>query len=215
MSHLLNIRVYEEKDNQVIIGLSHFETNSRMVFACEFDASHDVDPWGVTPIEILGGAYSYFGQFSLLDKMKPHEAAFHQQNNYNLILDKFTRDNMSDVAVEKIAAFSSALSAFLNLAGTGSMDSNKPMPLESVKALIDDKIAILHPLGGKAPEDEVSVDGLVLSVTNVKQRDFTVHMAKLSPVFDTNVPRHYVDGNGADGVVESVLVHVKNAKEQH
>ena len=53
MSHLLNIRVYEEKDNQVIIGLSHFETNSRMVFACEFDASHDVDPWGVTPIEIL------------------------------------------------------------------------------------------------------------------------------------------------------------------
>lgn len=215
MSILLNLRVYQQQGNEAYIGLAHFETNSRIVFRCEHDGSRKDDPWGVAPIEVLGTAFSYFGQFGQLDKLSPEDAIAHQQANPALVLDDYAFKNMSDIAKEKLTSFSSALSVFLNNAGSGAHDSGKPMKIEDMSSLIEDKVVLVQPISPADMGRDTVVPGVVLSVTNIKQRDLTVHMAKLDPVFNQNISRSYVDGQGAEGVIDDVLAHVGESSGSH
>lgn len=216
MSILINTRVYAQEGNTVYIGLAHFDTGSRIVFRCDHDGSRKDDPWGVSPLEILGTAHSYFGQYALLDKMSPADAAKHQAKNTNLVLDQFAKDNMSDSAVERINAFASALSVFLNLAGTGAQDANRPVPFDSVKTVMDDKVALLQPISPEDMEVSADVPSIVMSLTDITQREYTIHMAKLSPVFRYNIPKTYLEGQQAgEGMISDVLEYVGEMPPSH
>ncbi len=200
----LNVQVFsleKEKDLHVAhIGVSHYGTDSRIVFRCEYVPKQQTR-WGVTPIEALGDDFSYFGQFIgvLAAKGAPVQ---------------FTKENMSVIGqynIDRIKAYAAALSFLLNeMLQSEDQNADSFLTPENINEKINDRVFI--------PRKDVqnSVAQLYLLPLGVSQREFAIGQAKICDAFNLHQPRHFIDGvNSNKGVVENILKETEQDKPLH
>ena len=93
---LLNMRVFPDKTTKgnpaFFLTLTHFGTDSGIQFRCEFykegSENSPSEVWGVSPYQIRGSAFSYFGQFigEAAQKAKPSHAVTQTCKPWHLLI---------------------------------------------------------------------------------------------------------------------------------
>lgn len=198
---VLNLRVInleETSDGQYSahIALSHFGTDSGLLFRCSFDAAQAPAAWGAAVEQVNGDAFSYFGQFIGEESTRGKTFIASDEN-----LDKLSPFNR-----DRVLLFSNAMSFMLNELFQANSSRDSFILPEELKALLDDETAVLRPDYTHPGKMELYIMPLSLN-----QRDFAIGMAKISDNFNLNVPRFHVEGNGVTGVIPNLLESISKA----
>jgi hypothetical protein len=202
---VLNLRVIELKKTDegaydAHIALSHFGTDSGILYQCSFKPDQAPAAWGAAVEQLNGDAFSYFGQF--IGEESTRGQTFIASNENLEKLSPFNRD--------RLALFSNALSFMLNELFQADESRNAFITPGELKDVLDDQTAVLRPDYTDPGKMELYLIPLFL-----KQRDFAVGLAKISDNFNINVPRYHVEGNGVQGNIDNLLEFVDKKDKTH
>lgn len=197
-TRILHVQNQPGQNPVVILGLSHFGTNSRLVFQCTCFPSREpgMGRWSVLPIEAMGNAFSYFGQF----------IGEHASSGNVLALNSAAQ--LSPYNVNRIQAFANAVAYLLNeYHGEGSISPD--LTMDDIHQYIDDKTFILSvDTDPSSPLKTV----LFLLPLNMAQADFAISMAKIHKAFNLGVPAHFLYGNNTQGTLPDLLAAAEERK---
>jgi hypothetical protein len=202
---VLNLRVIELKETgegayDAHIALSHFGTDSGILYQCSFKPDQAPAVWGAAVEQLNGDAFSYFGQFIGEESTRGQTFIASNEN-----LDKLTSFNR-----DRLMLFSNALSFMLNELFQADKGRDAFITPGELKSVIDDQTAVLRPDYTQPDKMELYIVPLFL-----KQRDFAIGLAKISDSFNINVPRYHMEGNGAKGHIDNLLESVDQKEKTH
>jgi hypothetical protein len=184
----LNMRVVRVDGNEVLIALSHFGTDSGILFKCDFDNNEEFAKWGVGPLEISGDELSYFGQF--IGELAPRRER----------VSAAQKDDISEYNLARLIALSDSISFLLNEVNSSISDSNvsyiKP---EDVSERLNEQVYTM-----RLDYKETAQMKIYLLPLNMTQVEFALKLAEISPHFDENMPKFMLDGEGATGTYKSI-----------
>jgi hypothetical protein len=197
-TRILHVQNQSGQDPVVILGLSHFGTNSRMVFQCTCFPSREpgMGRWGVLPIEASGNAFSYFGQFV-------GELALSGN-----VVPLNSKAQLSQYNVNRIQALANAVAFLLN-EYHGENSIVPELTMDDIHQQLDDKTFLLS-----VDEDPSSPLKMVtfLLPLQIAQADFAIAMAKLHKAFNVGVPAHFLYGNNTPGNLPDLLAAAEERK---
>jgi hypothetical protein len=184
----LNMRVVRAEGNEALIALSHFGTDSGILFKCDFDDNEEFAKWAVGPMEISGDELSYFGQF--IGELAPSRKR----------VSATQKDDISEYNLARLTALSDGMSFLLNEVNSSIFDSNvsyiKP---EDVSERLNEQVYTM-----RLDYKETAQMKIYLLPLNMTQVEFALKLAEISPYFDENMPKFMLDGEGTTGTYKSI-----------
>jgi hypothetical protein len=184
----LNVRVVRVEGNEVLLALSHFGTDSGILFKCDFSDDEEFAKWGVGALEISGDELSYFGQFigELAPRRKRASVA--------------QKGEISEYNLARLIALSNSVSFLLNEINSSTSNNNgsyiKP---EDVSERLNEQVYTM-----RLDYRETAQMIVYLLPLNMTQVEFALKLAEISPHFDENMPKFMLDGEGATGTYTSI-----------
>lgn len=199
-TRILHVQNPPGQNPVVILGLSHFGTNSRMVFQCTCFPSREPDKgrWGVLPLETSGNVFSYFGQFV-------GELALS-----GAVVSLNSTAQLSTYNVNRIQALANSVAFMLN-EYHGENSIVPELTINDIHQYLDDKTFLLSV--DEDPTSPLKI-ALFLLPLQITQADFAISMAKMHKAFNVGVPAHFLHGNNTPGNLPDLLAAAEERKEK-
>ena len=201
---LLNMRVFPDKTTKgnpaFFLTLTHFGTDSGIQFRCEFykegSENSPSEVWGVSPYQIRGSAFSYFGQF--IGEAAQKGEAFSCSDANMQTLAPFDRDRISALTESVIT-----LLDFLFQSDDSRADYIAPQEIVDV---LHNQVYTLCPQ--QSPSGQTNI---VLHPMFMTQKELSIGLAKMNDVFNKKVPKFHLE-DGVTGVYEDLIAEVEPEK---